>query len=69
MQINAEEIVKIRKRTGFTQAGFAIKLNISLSSLKKWERGVRHPEAAAVTLLKLIDKNPDLLNEIDHEQD
>ena len=38
-----EEIRAARKRSGLTQVDFARRLQVSLSTVKKWETGRRHP--------------------------
>jgi putative transcriptional regulator len=69
MSIESAEIKKVRKKLGLSQNAFAISLNISIKTLQNWEQGIRSPDGAAVTLLKLINKNPAILKEIEHKQD
>ncbi len=64
MTIIANKITNIRKKTGLTQKEFAESMNISIGTLRNWEQGHRSPDGAAITLLKIIDKHPELLNEI-----
>ncbi len=40
---------------------FADKLNISSRTLQNWEQGTRNPTGAAVTLMRLLDKQPELI--------
>ncbi|XXQ68129.1 helix-turn-helix domain-containing protein [Neisseriaceae bacterium B1] len=56
--------VAARQKTGLSQSKFAHALNISLHTLKSWETGQRKPSGAAETLLKILDKHPELLREI-----
>ena len=51
----------IRSKTGLSQQQFADKLNISSRTLQNWEQGTRNPTGAAVTLMRLLDKQPDLI--------
>lgn len=53
------EIKRIRKKVGLTQETFATALGVSVSGLRKWEQGQRHPHGAALTLLHVMDKEPE----------
>ena len=55
------DIKSIRVKTGLSQQQFADKLNISPRTLQNWEQGTRNPTGAAVTLMRLLDKQPDLI--------
>jgi len=48
------EIIKTRTRTGVSQSVFAHYLNVSASSVSKWERGEKHPSGPALKLLDLV---------------
>ncbi len=52
------DVKAIRNRLGMTQARFSETFGFSLDAIKHWEGGRRTPEAAARTLLTVIDKNP-----------
>jgi putative transcriptional regulator len=52
------DVKAIRNRLGMTQARFSTTFGFSLDAIKHWEGGRRSPEAAARTLLTVIDKNP-----------
>lgn len=52
----------IRSKTGLSQQQFANKLNISPRTLQNWEQGIRNPTGATVTLMRLLDKQPDLIS-------
>lgn len=56
------DIKAIRAKTGLTQAQFADKLNISSRTLQNWEQGTRNPTGATVTLMRLLEKQPNLLS-------
>jgi putative transcriptional regulator len=47
----------LRQRIGLTQEQFAAKFDISLGTLRHWERGDRKPHGPALVLLRVIDKN------------
>ncbi len=55
------DIKAIRTKTGLSQQQFADKLNISSRTLQNWEQGTRHPTGASITLMRLLDKQPDLI--------
>ncbi len=55
------DIKAIRVKTGLTQNEFATKLNISSRTLQNWEQGTRNPTGATITLMRLLEKQPDLL--------
>ena len=57
------DIKVIRAKTGLSQQQFADKLNISPRTLQNWEQGTRNPTGATITLMRLLDKQPDLITE------
>ena len=54
----ADEIIAIRKSTGFTQAIFAQYMGVSVKTVEAWEAGRNHPEGAACRLLALTKDDP-----------
>lgn len=56
-----KEIRKLRSRLGTSQAVFARLLNISTATEIKWETGRRKPSGAALRLLKIASKRPEIL--------
>jgi putative transcriptional regulator len=60
--INSKIDVKgIRSKTGLTQEKFAETYGLSLSTLKKWEAGIRNPEGAAKAYLTVISQRPNVV--------
>ncbi|WP_296405730.1 NadS family protein [Psychrobacter sp.] len=55
------DIKMVRAKTGLSQLQFSEKLNISPRTLQNWEQGTRNPTGAAVTLMRLLDKKPELI--------
>ena len=53
------EVTRIRKKVGLTQRAFAGVLGISVSGLRKWEQKRRQPHGAALTLLQVMDREPE----------
>lgn len=63
-QVPVSPIAEMRNRANLSQPKFAEKLGISVNTLRSWEQGLRKPSGAAKTLLDLLYRRPDLLNEI-----
>lgn len=53
------DVAAIRQQLGFTQAEFAAKFCISISTLRHWEHGKRKPQGVALTLLHIVTKEPE----------
>ena len=62
VSISAEEIQNIRKTLKLSQSVFAKILNVSLSSVRQWEQGIRTPSGSTMVLLELLQREPKLLN-------
>ncbi len=58
------EIVRVRMKSGLSQAQFAAVLGVSKRTLEQWEQGRREPSGAAQTLLRIADKHPEVLLEV-----
>jgi len=52
-----------RAATGLSQATFAKLLGVSVRTLQEWEQGRKVPSGAAVTLLKVAARHPEVLRE------
>lgn len=74
-QMNADQAVRVTKVTlSFTaairhscdlsQAQFAQLLGVSVHRLRDWEEGRGEPSGAAKTLLKILERHPDVLREL-----
>ena len=57
-------IVRVRLKSGLSQAQFAAALGVSKRTLEQWEQGRRKPSGAAKQLLKVADRHPEVLIEI-----
>ena len=53
-----------RAATGLSQATFAKLLGVSVRTLQEWEQGRKAPSGAAVTLLKVAARHPEVLQDI-----
>ena len=60
--VSVEAIQKIRKTLNVSQLVFAKLLNVSLSSVRQWEQGVRKPSGSTMILLELLQREPKLLD-------
>ncbi len=52
--LSANEIKKIRLREKVSQAVFAKFLNTTLSTVRQWEQGEKHPRGTSLKLLTLV---------------
>jgi HTH-type transcriptional regulator / antitoxin MqsA len=58
------DIRRIRKKLNITQAKLALAFGVGQVAFSRYERGETRPPAPLVKLLKLIDRHPDLLDEM-----
>jgi DNA-binding transcriptional regulator YiaG len=56
-----EQIRRIRGKLEVSQHVFADALNVSRGAVRSWEQGIRQPEGAAMRLIDLADKHPEIL--------
>ena len=61
--ISPARVYQIRKRLHFSQGMFARLLNVSPRTVQDWEQGRRAPSDAALKLLVIADKRPEVLLE------
>lgn len=57
------DVKAIRERLGLTQLQFAARFGFSPGSIRNWEQAHRRPEGPARTLLKVIEKYPDVVRD------
>lgn len=55
-EYSPEKIVQIRKRNKLSQPALASVFNVSPSTVRQWEQGVKKPAGAARKLLSLIEE-------------
>jgi len=53
---SSEKIVALRQRHHLSQAVFASVLNTSVSTVRQWEIGQKHPSGPSLKLLNLLDR-------------
>ncbi|MFL6708053.1 MAG: helix-turn-helix domain-containing protein [Massilia sp.] len=54
----------VRTKLGVSQPVFARQLRTEARTVANWEQGVSKPNAQAAILMKLVERHPDLLEEI-----
>jgi DNA-binding XRE family transcriptional regulator len=59
----AAYIADIRTRHGLSQRGFADALGLDVRTLQNWEQGRNRPDAAALSLVRLFDRDPALVED------
>lgn len=59
--MSSDEIARVRKRLKYSQSVFARMLNVSTKTVQAWEQGVRVPSDAALKLLTIAKKYPEVL--------
>lgn len=61
--MSPKDIARIREKLNCSQAVFALMLNISTKTVQAWEQGSREPGDAALKLLSIAKKHPEVLLE------
>ena len=61
--LRPKEITALRQQLNVSQAVFAGLLNVPKVTAISWEKGRRHPTGAALRLLDLVRKKPQVLQE------
>jgi putative transcriptional regulator len=57
-------VVRVRLKSGLSQAQFAAAIGVSKRTLEQWEQGRREPSGAAKQLLKIAERHPEVLIEV-----
>ena len=55
---------QIRRKFQLSQSDFARLIGISVSTLRNWEQGLRHPEGPAQVLLRVVEAHPEAVFEV-----
>lgn len=55
------QIVAMRRNIKCSQSTFARMLNVSVKTVQAWEQGTRKPSDAALKLLAIAEKHPEVL--------
>jgi putative transcriptional regulator len=59
----AIDVAAIRRKTGLSQAAFALRIGVPVATIRNWEQGRRSPQGPARVLLALLDRNPRIVEE------
>jgi putative transcriptional regulator len=59
--IGPHEVKQIRVRLKMSQPVFAAMLNVPVITAISWEKGRRHPSGAALRLLEIARRHPEIL--------
>jgi DNA-binding transcriptional regulator YiaG len=60
---SGEDVAALRRFVGLSQAQFACAAGISVSTLRNWEQGRRHPQGPAIALLRIAARHPRTIRE------
>ena len=63
----ARLLVETRERHGLSQRDFADALGLDVRTLQNWEQGRNRPDAAALSLVTLFDRDPHLVEDVTFE--
>lgn len=55
------EIARMRESLNYSQAVFARYLNVSTKTVQAWEQGIGKPSGAALKLLTIAKRNPEVV--------
>lgn len=61
--IEPNEVAAARLKTGLSQSQFARALRISPRTLQEWEQGRRKPSGAALALIQIAFRHPEVIAE------
>ena len=57
-------LISARKRSGLSEVEFAKLFGVSVRTLHDWEQRRRSPNGAAKTLIAILERHPEVLQEI-----
>jgi putative transcriptional regulator len=57
-KVGADALLRLRRKTGMSQAVFARVLNVSTKTVQSWEQGTRTPSRAALRLIQVFRQDP-----------
>ena len=64
VEMTAAEVVRVRTKLNVSQPVFARWFRTEVKTIANWEQGRSKPNAQAAILLRLVDRHPELLDEI-----
>ena len=57
-------VISVRKQLKKSQPAFSKLLGVPLGTIRDWEQGRKQPDSAAVTLVKVAQRNPKIVAEV-----
>ncbi|MBU2849149.1 helix-turn-helix domain-containing protein [Acidithiobacillus ferriphilus] len=63
-KIDVPQVVQARISAGLSQSQFATLMGVSVRTLQDWEQGRGNPSGAAMTLLRIAARHPDVIREV-----
>lgn len=64
-KMTPEKVRAVRMKLNVSQPVFALKLRTKQRTIENWEQGTAKPNAQATILLTLVDRHPELFDEIE----
>ena len=64
INVNGEYVKQFRKNHGLTQIALANIAGVTKKTVEKWEQGVNKVGGSSAVLLKLLNDNPDLIEQL-----
>ena len=64
VDVPVTDVLAMRRRMRLSQQEFAGRFGFSPASVRNWEQGRRRPEGPARILLAVIDRHPEIVEEI-----
>ena len=58
------DVRAIRRGLGVNQRDFAARFGFTLSAVRDWEQGRRRPERSVRILLKIIEREPEVMERV-----
>lgn len=57
-------VLSVRRNSGLAPEEFAERINTSPAAIQDWEQGRSTPPGAALCLIQLLDRHPELIQEL-----
>lgn len=57
-------VITVRKQLKKSQPAFSKLLGVPVGTIRDWEQGRKQPDSAAVTLIRVAQKNPKILEDL-----
>jgi putative transcriptional regulator len=63
-RVELSPVAKARALAELSEGQFATLMGVSVRTLQQWEQGQREPLGAAKTLLRVVERHPEVLAEV-----